>query len=764
MPTEPKQDRVDALLSIYERADEKLSVEMLCAGATELIPEVRRQIEAIEHVRDLLVPRPQSATAALSPMPAMVGRYRLIRPVGTGGMGVVYEAEQDRPRRRVAVKLLPPGVVSPGRLRRFELEAEVLGRLSHPGIVVAHEAGVAAVAGVERPFLAMEFVDGQTLGDHVRAHDPPRRQRLELLAAVCDAVNHAHRNGIVHRDLKPSNLMVDVEGRPRVLDFGVARLSDADSLAITAPQTFGGEVIGTWTYMAPEQADADAAAVGPAADVYALGVVAYELLAGRPPHDLAGLSLSRALHMVREVEPVPLGHLDRSLRGDLQTIVSMAMAKGPGRRYAGADALAADLRRHLNGEPVAARPPTLRYRAWCFARRRPALVGGVATTLLALLVGLAATTFLYVRAERERAVAEATTQFVLDVIASADPHNALGRELTVREVLDIGAARLESRYSSQPLVEASLRHTLGLTYLNLGVFDTAAEQFRRAAESRRRTSGANDSDAIDSLSGEFAAVQAAGRLAEAEPLAREVLERYDRTKGREHSDSIGAVNNLAVLLANRGDYPRAEAMFRDAVRRYDETLGAGSFESLNARHSLAMVLWLDRRLDKAEPEARAVLTARRASPGPDDPETIKTADLLSSILLDAGRGAEAEPLLREVAKRSARVLGPDHPQSINYANNLATLLDINGEAAEAEALFRDALARYERTVGADHPDAITARENLALSLRDKGDKAGAAALLRDVLQRRRRVLGPEHPDTRRTAELVAALSTDGAGR
>ena len=317
--------------------------------------------------------------------------FRIVRRLAAGGMGVVYEAEQAHPRRRVALKVLHVGTTSEEEHKRFKREAEILARLKHPGIAQVHVFGMAPTPAGESPFLAMELVDGVPLNLYASRVDA--RGRLELLARVCDAVAHAHANGVIHRDLKPSNILVTSSGEPKVLDFGVARLLDADS----ALRTRTGQIIGTLAYMSPEQAMGHVDRVEARSDVYALGVLGYEMLCGRLPHEIGSGSLADGIRRIVEEEPPEPSSLDRRLRGDVSLILRKALAKEPDRRYAGAAALAEDIRRHLRDEPIAARPPTAAYQLRKFVRRHRTLVGGIAATMAALVVGLV----LAVRAARE---------------------------------------------------------------------------------------------------------------------------------------------------------------------------------------------------------------------------------------------------------------------------------------------------------------------------------------------------------------------------
>jgi WD40 repeat protein/predicted Ser/Thr protein kinase len=350
-------------------------------------------------------PAPESALPAQGKLrrPERIGRYRVLRPLGEGGMGVVYEAEQDNPRRPVALKVIRPGLLAPGLLKRFSQEVEILGRLHHPGIAQIYEAGVAEDG---QPFFAMEFIRGRPLDEYARQQALPLRERLELLARVCDAVQHAHDQGVIHRDLKPANILVAESGQPKVLDFGVARATDADLLS-GAGLTRTGQLLGTPNCMSPEQVAADPAAIDHRADVYALGVILFELLAQRPPYQLEGRPLAEVARLILEEEPPRLGSVNPELRGDVETIAAKALEKDRARRYQSAAELAADLRRWLAYEPIRARPPSALYHLRKFTRRHKALVGGVVATGLALVLGLVGTTLFAVGEAWQRRQADA---------------------------------------------------------------------------------------------------------------------------------------------------------------------------------------------------------------------------------------------------------------------------------------------------------------------------------------------------------------------
>ncbi len=339
--------------------------------------------------------------------PYVITGYRLVRRIGEGGMGVVYEAEQARPRRRVAIKIVDGIRSGPDLEARLRAEAEIQGRLQHAGIAQVYDAGSATFGRSQRPWFAMEFVEGRAIAAFADEADLDTRGRLELLATIADAMGYAHTRGIVHRDLKPENILVKANGQPKILDFGIARVTGDATLAATT-MTRDGQILGTLAYMAPEQLSGRPDDVTPRADVYALGVIAFELLAGQPPVELGGLSISAALRQIEIVEPPRLGAVVPGIDRDIETIVSTCLSREPERRYVDGAALAADVRRCLADQPILARPATRMYRTSKFVRRNRALVGGVFATMAVLIIGVIVATVLAIGQRNARLAAEAS--------------------------------------------------------------------------------------------------------------------------------------------------------------------------------------------------------------------------------------------------------------------------------------------------------------------------------------------------------------------
>jgi serine/threonine protein kinase len=396
--------------------------------------------------------------------PESIGTYRILGVLGEGGMGTVYQAEQQSPHRMVALKVIRAGIFSRDILRRFERESEALGRLQHSGIAQIYDAGTAD----DRPYFAMEFVEGRPLIAYASEQSLDVAARLELMAKISDAVNHAHQRGILHRDLKPGNILVDKTGQPKILDFGVARMIDSDSQA--ARQTNLGQLIGTLDYMSPEQTLGNPLDMDIRSDIYSLGVIMYQLLADKLPYQTRQLALPEVIRVILEEEPEPLSTFHRCYRGDIEIIAAKALEKDKDRRYASAAEMAGDIRQHLANEPIIARPARAAYRTGKFIRRYPALVAGFRRNR-------SADPRFRHQHGRLATRAEQVSVFLSELFKGSDPFYAQGRTVTARDLLDTAAARIAKDLKTQPVVRARLREVMGDAYMRLGVLDRADEMF-----------------------------------------------------------------------------------------------------------------------------------------------------------------------------------------------------------------------------------------------------------------------------------------------
>lgn len=745
------------------------------------------------------------ATASGEATPTRIGKYQIIRRIGQGGMGIVFEARQAHPSRTVALKVLHAGIGAERHSERFRREANFLGQLQHPGIAQVFDAGVGEVeteSGVSgsQPYIAMELIDGITLSQWGRSEGRTHRQRLEMVAQICDALEHAHQRGVIHRDLKPGNILIDGHAQPKILDFGIARMIEGDNTVATL-QTQTGQLLGTVPYMSPEQVTGDSSTLDVRSDVYSIGVLMYELLSGRLPYELQHRSIAEAARVIREDEPTRLSRADTTLRGDLETIVSKALEKDCQRRYPSAGALAADIRRYLSDEPILARPASALYQIRKFTRRNRALVGGVAATFFVLILGAAGTTLGLVSALRANDELNATNKTLAktngelgETIAQLKQVSAFqSSQLTKLDVplmgqrirndlLESTPAELQSnlesalagvnftdlakrtldqnyfgraidgvdaQFSQQPRLQASLFQDLASTMRELGLLAAANDPQRRALDIRRRELGNENRDTIDSMNQSGMLAQARGLYEEAEARFREALAASQRVLGDHGKETLICVGNVANALRLQGKYEQAEQLARQSLDGLSDIAGPSSPDTLDAKSALAAVLMQEGKYPEAEQYFRDVLKGRRRDFGDEHPSTLRTIRNLSNLLETSGKYDESIALIKECYETDRRVLGDDHPDTIASLSEYGSRLATRGRLEEAEPILTEMLKRTRKLLGDDHPTTLSAMERLASVLEDRGRYAEAELLLHDVLETRRRVLGDEHPSTLR---------------
>ncbi len=689
--------------------------------------------------------------------PASIGRYRIVRLLGEGGMGTVYEAEQEEPRRVVALKVIKPGSATPDRLRRFRQESQALARLQHPGIAQIYESNTADTGFGPQPFFAMEFIRGLPLKQYTEVHQLDTRQKLELMVNICEAIHHAHQRGLIHRDLKPGNILVDETGQPKILDFGVARFIEADAQASDfqpSTQTGLGQLVGTLAYMSPEQVLGDPLEVDTRSDVYALGVILYELLSGRLPYEVSQRQLPDAVRTIREEEPASLSSISRDYRGDIETLVRKALEKDKTRRYASAADLGADIQRYLNDEPITARPPSATYQLQKFARRHRGLMAAVTAVFVVLLAGVAVSTSMAMRAGRAEAEARAVSEFLQnDLLAEASANTQAGPNakpdphLEVRTALDRAAARIPGKFDKQPLVEASIRQTIGNTYADLGLFKEAQQQDERALAIRRRKLGEADPATLESMDRLAVVYRLEGKYAEAEPLRQEFLEVRRRSLGESNPSTLDAMNNLAVLYRYEGKPGLAEPLYVKALEGLHRVKGREDRQTVETMANLAQVYHDQAKYAQAEQLFGEALEAAPRVLGEEHPATIIIMTNLAQVYQDEGKYAQAEVLQRKAIEVDRRVLGVEHPDTLMDMGNMAKLYRNQGKYPEAEALFHQVLEIQRRVQGDDRPETLTTMVLLGSLKWSEGRYADAEQLVSRALEAQRRVLGNQHPRT-----------------
>jgi serine/threonine-protein kinase len=687
-------------------------------GASETFLETT---QAIDWVAPLLaapeMPDPQ------------IGPYRIERTLGRGGMGTVYLATRDDVDKQVALKLVRAPFADPSRIERFLQERTVLAQLEHPHIARLLDAGTTPDG---TPYFAMEYANGTPIDRYCDAHCLPIDDRLALFETVCAAVQHAHQNLVVHRDLKPANILVTDAGSVKLLDFGIAKLL-ADASADEPAFTRTGACLLTPEYAAPEQVYGHAVSMG--TDVYALGILLFELLTGTRPYDVRGRRPSEIERLICDEPPMkPSTAVERSprtsgadpssaegqarvrqtlarasprrLRGDLDAIVLKALRKEPERRYRSAGDLADDLRRHRMSQPVRAQPDTLGYRARKFFRRHRWGVAAV-TALLLLIASFTALHTVRVTQERNRAQVEAekareVSAFLVDLFEAGNPSTTQGDTLTAYDLLERGAVQAAG-LSDRPAVQAQLFHAIGQAQTSLGQYAMADSLLQRALTLQQTTYGPESREAAD------------------------------------------AQYALGLLYKHQRDFERADRLFAAALPTYRAQLGAQHVVTARTlAHRAASQRHLDGRLVDAEASVREAIAILEPLGQARSDDLLLARSTLALVLRSQGRLDEAESIYRSILVTQRRTLPTGHSDLSTTLNNLAYLLKTREAHGEAEPLYREALAIVRSVYGRDHPDALMLMSNLAFALHEQGKYTETEQLLREKVDLTRQRYGPDH--------------------
>ena len=735
-----------------------------------------------------------------------IGRYKLLQQIGEGGCGIVFMAEQEEPvRRRVALKIIKPGMDTKSVIARFEAERQALALMDHPSIAKMLDAG-ATNSG--RPYFVMELVRGLKITEHCDQHALTTEERLNLFSQVCLAIQHAHQKGIIHRDIKPSNILVttSVEGvaLPVVIDFGIAKATTNQQLTDKTLFTAFEMLIGTPAYMSPEQAELTSTDVDTRTDIYSLGVLLYELLTGSTPFDTRELSksgLDEIRRIIREQEPVrpstrlskmtgvdlttvakhrksepPL--LIRAVRGDLDWIVMKALEKDRTRRYPTAYGMSLDIQRYLANETVSARPPSQVYKLQKMVLRNRLLFSGITIIVLLLLAGLIIVTVSLAKEQRLRREAQAaeakaeaeavksqqTKQFLEDMLNGVGPPVAAGKDTQLlRILLDRTANRIDKELVDQPAIEAELSSLIGGLYEQIGIFDQAERMHRTALAIDRKLYGEESPETAKALNDLALAVVAQEKLPEAEKADVEALAVRRRLLGNENIDTATSLNDLAAVYRQEGKLPKAEIMAREALRIREQLLPYESLEVADSLRNLCIILGDERKWAESENLAREVLAIRRQVLGPDHPWV---ANSLEDLAWAAGgdnnsKSDDVEAWQLESLAIKQKILPVEHRDLAKSLHLLADTMQARGELDQASAVLTATLSIQSRSLGGDDPGLVGTLHSLGTTLQDQGKLADAEKVFREALARRRKHGGDDDPQTlSETASLVGVLMAE----
>lgn len=780
-------------VEIDDASDRRAHVTTACAGNEHLA----RRVDALLGAADASSPfleRPALETAELpaAPLPSSIGGYTIVRALGAGGMATVYEATQENPSRRVALKVMRLALTHTSAVERFRFETDVLGRLRHPAVAQIYEAGAQNDGhGVSTPYFAMEFIPGALpITTYCDREGLPIEEKIQLFLRVCDAVHYGHTLGVIHRDIKPGNVLVGDDGRPKVIDFGVAKSTDKHSVGLT--QDSGAlRIIGTFNYMSPEQREGDE--IDTRSDVYALGVLLYELLTGSLPHQLTGVPITDASRVVRERAIKRPSTTQPNVSADIDAVTLKALEIDRERRYATVDAFAQDLRRYLRQEPILARPASTLYQVRMFARRRRPLVLGAACVVTALIAGIAATSYMAIIATDARRATEArerelerVVEFQTAQLAGTDVPD-MGRTLrrTLVErfniedtaladvnftsaalamldegVLERSRQAIDEQFANEPLLRARMLHTLAGTMNTLGLPERAEAPLNEALRIRSETLGEEHPDTLESMAARGVLLGVLGRNDEAVEVLRRVHSRRAETLGPEHPQTLSTASSLGGALRYSGQFDEAARVWERTLEARRRVLGDDHADTLITLNNIGVAHALGGNLARAEEAWTELLEHRRRQVGQAHPLYQSSLTNLGLLLHERGKLSEARELLSRSLVSLRQHHGDEHPSTLSTMGSLGMLEADLGAYDSADTLLRECFAGYTKVLGPEHQRTLRIRAGLASVALLRGRTQEALQELRSVLETQERVIGDLHPLTIESHQRLASTYFD----